>query len=63
MPLARTERAQLAIAAPRDFAKDCAISRPDLLRHQSEPGAEVAAFEEYVSSADCGHHGAHSIDI
>src|SRR5258708_11035511 len=30
----------------------------DLLGHQSEPGAEVAAFGEYVSSTDRGYHGA-----
>src|SRR6266702_3654516 len=52
------QNAQLAIATPRDFAKDCAVSRRDLFGHQSRPGAEVAAFGEYVSSADCGHHGA-----
>ena len=49
---------QIVIAAPRDFAEDRAVSRRDLLGHQSEPGAEVAAFGEYVSSADRGHHGA-----
>src|SRR5712671_5168823 len=52
------QNAQVAIAAPRDFAEDRAVSRRDLLGHQSEPGAEVAAFGEYVSSADRGHHGA-----
>src|SRR3984893_12430132 len=46
------QNAQVAIAAPRDFAEDRAVSRRDLLGHQSEPGAEVAAFGEYVSSAD-----------
>src|ERR1700732_2523078 len=52
------QNAQVAIAAPRDFAEDRAVSRRDLLGHQSEPGAEVAAFGEYVASADRGHHGA-----
>src|SRR6202162_1912898 len=52
------QNAQVAIAAPGDFAEDRAVSRRDLLGHQSEPGAEVAAFGEYVSSADRGHHGA-----
>src|SRR6195256_1092949 len=52
------QNAQVAIAAPRDFAEDRAVSRRDLLGHQSEPGAEVAAFGEYLSSADRGHHGA-----
>src|SRR3984893_427220 len=52
------QTAQVAIAAPRDFAEDRAVSRRDLLGHQSEPGAEVAAFGEYVASADRGHHGA-----
>src|SRR6202045_1853451 len=51
------QNAQVAIAAPGDFAEDRAVSRRDLLGHQSEPGAEVAAFGEYVSSADRGHHG------
>src|SRR6202795_5001250 len=51
------QNAQVAIAAPRDFAEDRAVSRRDLLGHQSEPGAEVAAFGEYVSSADRGYHG------
>src|SRR6202048_5296708 len=36
------QNAQVAIAAPRDFAEDRAVSRRDLLGHQSEPGAEVA---------------------
>jgi hypothetical protein len=27
-----------------------------LLRHQAEPGAEIAAFQEHVSSADRGDH-------
>src|ERR1700681_4068154 len=52
------QNAQVAIAAPGDLADDRAVSRLDLLVHQSEPGAEVAAFGEYVSSADRGHHGA-----
>src|ERR1700681_2473720 len=52
------QNAQVAIAAPGDFAEDRAVSRRDLFGHQSEPGAEVAAFGEYVSSADRGHHGA-----
>src|ERR1700731_1886702 len=38
------QNAQVAISAPRDFAEDRAVSRRDLLGHQSEPGAEVAAF-------------------
>src|SRR5580704_1304644 len=46
------QNARVAIAAPRDFAEDRAVSRRDLLGHQSEPGAEVAAFGERVSSAD-----------
>jgi hypothetical protein len=48
------QNAQVAIAAPGDFAEDRAVSRRDLLGHQSKPGAEVAAFGEYVSSADRG---------
>src|SRR6266850_2565975 len=52
------QNAQVAIAAPRDFAEDGAVSGRDLLGHQSEPGAEVAAFGEYVASADRRHHGA-----
>src|SRR5580704_15320193 len=52
------QNAQVAIAAPRDFAEDRAVARRDLLGHQSKPGAEVAAFGEYVASADRGHHGA-----
>jgi hypothetical protein len=40
------QNAQVAIAVPRYFAEDRAVSRRDLL----EPGAEVAAFGEYVSS-------------
>jgi hypothetical protein len=39
------QNAQVAIAAPRDFAENRAVSRRDLLGHQSEPGAEVAALE------------------
>jgi len=45
MPL-HEQNAQVAIAAPGDFAEDGAVSRRDLLGHQSEPGAEVAAFGE-----------------
>ena len=48
----------VSIAAPGDFAEDRAVSRRDLLGHQSEPGAEVAAFGGYVSGADRGHYGA-----
>src|ERR1700675_2768276 len=43
------QNTQVAIAAPRYFAEDRAVSRRDLLGHQSEPGAEVAAFGKYVS--------------
>src|SRR5260370_29402941 len=50
------QNAQVAIAAPRDFAEDRAVSRRDLLGHQSEPGAEVAAFGEYLSSSTLAHH-------
>jgi hypothetical protein len=55
------QNAQVAVAAPGYFAEERAVSRRDLLGHQSEPGAEVAAFGEYVSSADRGHHGARMI--
>src|SRR6476619_90732 len=40
------QRAQIAIAAPGYLAEDGTVSRRYLLWHQSEPGAEVAAFGE-----------------
>src|SRR5438477_11862330 len=52
------KNAQVAIAASGDFAEDRAVSGRDLLGHQSEPSAEVAAFGEYVASSDRDHHGA-----
>src|SRR6266568_6410221 len=50
--------AQVAIAAPRYLAEDRAVSSRYLLGHQSKPGAEVAAFGEHISSANCGNHRA-----
>src|ERR1700758_1272531 len=38
------QRAQVAIAAPGYLAEDRAVAGRYLLRHQSKPGAEVAAF-------------------
>src|ERR1700681_4612387 len=52
------QNAQVAIAAPRDFAEDRAVYRRDLLGHQSEPGGEVAAIGECVARGDRGQHGA-----
>src|SRR6202171_4603587 len=40
------------------MAEDRAVACRYLLRHQSKPGAEVAAFREHVSSADRGYHRA-----
>src|SRR6202047_2487887 len=52
------QTAQIAIAALRYAAEDRAVACRYLLRHQSKPGAEVAAFREHVSSADRGYHRA-----
>src|ERR1700754_2057002 len=38
------------------MAEDRAVAGRYLLRHQSKPGPEVAAFREYISSADRSHH-------
>ena len=46
------------IAALRYLAQDRAVTRRHLLGHQSEPGAEVAAFGEPISSAHRRHHRA-----
>src|ERR1700730_4720184 len=35
------QNAQIAIATPREFAKDRTVARRNLFGHQSEPGAEV----------------------
>jgi hypothetical protein len=48
--LERTDCAQIAVAAPRYAAKDCAVASRYLFRHQPEPGAGVAAFREGVAS-------------
>src|SRR6476659_4241438 len=48
------QRAQIAIAAPGYLAEDGTVSRRYLLWHQSEPGAEVAAFGECSAVADRG---------
>src|SRR5260370_35786084 len=48
------QRAQIAIAAPGYLAEDGTVSRRYLLWHQSEPGAEVAAFGECSTVADRG---------
>src|SRR5262245_51076108 len=52
------QTAQIAIAALRYAAEDCAVTSRYLFRHQPEPGAEVAAFREGIAGADCGHHRA-----
>src|ERR1700733_10821049 len=50
-----SEREREKIVAMAGWATELASG--EALVHQSEPGAEVAAFGEYVSSADRGHHG------
>src|SRR5205807_6585491 len=49
---------QIAIAALRYAAEDRAVAGRYLLRHQPEPGAEVAAFGERIAGADRSHHRA-----
>src|SRR5215208_3783614 len=50
------QRAQIPIAAPRYVAEDRSVASRHLFWHQSEPGAEVAAFRKWIAGADRGHH-------
>ena len=49
---------QVAVAALRYLAEDRAVPGRHLLREQAQPGGEVAAFGERISTADRGHHRA-----
>src|SRR5262249_24265214 len=50
--------AQVAIAALRYAAEDRAIAGRYLLRHQPEPGTEVAALRKRIAGADPSYHRA-----
>src|ERR1700747_2470329 len=52
------QAAQIAIAALRYASENRAVPSRELLRHESEPCAEVAAFRERIAAADRGHHRA-----
>src|SRR5207237_2065490 len=41
--------------APRYVAEDCSVASRHVLWHQSEPGAEVAAFRKWIAGADRRH--------
>src|SRR6266542_6990228 len=49
--------AQVLVAALGDLAQDRAIPCRLLLRHQPQPGAEVASLLEACAIADRRHHG------
>jgi hypothetical protein len=50
------ERAQIAIPALGDAAKDGAITGRHLLWHQAKPGSKVTAFAKGSAIADRSHH-------
>src|SRR5262249_2965519 len=52
------EGAQIAIAALGYASENRAVPGRYLLRHQAEPGAEVAALREPIAGADGSHHRA-----
>src|SRR5262249_33462468 len=52
------QTAQIAIAAPRYAAEDRAVAGRYLLRHQPEPGTEVAALRKRIAGADRSYHRA-----
>src|SRR5215470_6389275 len=52
------ERAQVLIRSFGNLAEDGAIAGGDLLRHEAEPGAEVASLGEGVTGSDGGNRGA-----
>ena len=52
------QNAQVAITSLRYLAEDGAVAGRDLLRHEAQPGGEVAAFGERIAGADRGHHSA-----
>jgi hypothetical protein len=51
------QRPQVLVAALGYFAEDRAVSRRLLLRHETEPGAEVASLLEAGAISDRCHHG------
>src|SRR5215472_16694006 len=52
------EGAQVAIAALRYLAKDCAVSRRELFGDKTQPGGEVAALGGRIPGPDRRHHRA-----
>src|SRR5271157_2473359 len=46
----------MAVSALGDTAKDGAITRRHLLRHQAKPGRKITAFAKGSTIADRGHH-------
>src|SRR6266566_4081792 len=50
------EHAQIAVSELGDAAKDGAITRRHLLRHQAKPGSKVTSFAKGSAIADRGHH-------
>ena len=48
----------MAVSALGDTAKDGAITRRHLLRHQAKPGSKVTSFAKGSAIADRGHHRA-----
>src|SRR5262245_11840378 len=48
------EHAQIAISALRDAAKDRAITRRHLLRHETKPCGKIAPFRKRSPIADRG---------
>jgi len=52
------QNAQIAVTALRYLAEDGTVAGRDLLRHETQPGSEVATFRERVASTDRGHNSA-----
>src|SRR5271166_518096 len=50
------EHAQIAVSALGDTAKDGAITRRHLLRHQAKLGRKITAFAIGSAIADCSHN-------
>lgn len=46
----------MAVSALGDTAKDGAITRRHLLRHQAKPGRKITAFAKGSAIADRSHH-------